>query len=131
MTVTYDCTEEMKNLCPAVVHVDNTARPQIIRKEDDLFMYELLNYWFEKTGQLCLINTSFNKHEEPIVCSSKDALKVMDENIIDILFVDESLLLCTEAIAKNVQGFLKLSDDDKAKLLQDHTVLNAELVDLS
>lgn len=108
MTVTYDCTVEMKNLCPAVVHVDNTARPQIVRKEDDLFMYELLNYWFAKTGQLCLINTSFNKHEEPIVCTPKDALKALDENIIDTLFFNESIFLCKqENLIESKRNFYK------------------------
>ncbi len=32
MTVTYDCKPAMKAACPAAVHVDGTARPQIVDK---------------------------------------------------------------------------------------------------
>jgi carbamoyltransferase len=33
MTVTVDCTEEMIRDCPAAVHVDGTARPQLVKRE--------------------------------------------------------------------------------------------------
>ena len=33
MTITFDCTDAMKKDCPAAVHVDGTARPQLIRRE--------------------------------------------------------------------------------------------------
>ena len=32
MTITFNCTNFMKKNCPAVVHVDGTARPQLVRK---------------------------------------------------------------------------------------------------
>src|SRR5690606_35010682 len=32
MTITFDCTDEMAERSPAVVHVDGTARPQLIRR---------------------------------------------------------------------------------------------------
>ncbi len=33
MTLTFDCTESMKRDCPAAVHVDGTARPQLVSAE--------------------------------------------------------------------------------------------------
>ena len=30
MTITFNCTDWMKQHCPAVVHVDGTARPQLV-----------------------------------------------------------------------------------------------------
>lgn len=92
MTITYDCKEIMKQACPAVVHVDGTARPQVISREGDFFMYELLNKWYQKTGEPSLVNTSFNKREEPIICTPEDGLSSLKDGIIDILCINDRLI---------------------------------------
>ena len=74
MTITFDCTEEMKRTCPAAVHVDGTARPQFVRPESNPSFYRILESYYRLTGIPALINTSFNMHEEPIVCSPSDAI---------------------------------------------------------
>ena len=88
MTMTYNCTDEFKKKCPAAVHVDGTARPQIITKKNNKFMHNILKKYFKKTGELALINTSFNKHEEPIVESLDDAISALKQNVIDTLIVN-------------------------------------------
>ena len=75
MTATFDCTNKMKKISPATVHVDGTARPQIIFKKQNPLVYEILDKYFKICKIPNLINTSFNMHEEPIVCSPKDAIK--------------------------------------------------------
>tara|TARA_Y100000996_G_C22021616_1_gene437008 strand:+ start:93 stop:470 length:378 start_codon:yes stop_codon:yes gene_type:complete len=75
MTMTLDCTEEMKKMSPAAVHIDGTARPQLVRKEDNPSFHKILTYYKNKTGISSIINTSFNIHEEPIVCSPEDAIR--------------------------------------------------------
>ena len=75
MTITFNCTDRMARLCPAVVHVDGTARPQIVHQEQDASTHRLLSLYKERTGLPALINTSFNMHEEPIVCSPEDAVR--------------------------------------------------------
>jgi carbamoyltransferase len=75
MTITFDCTDEMKQKCPAVVHVDGTARPQLVEKRDNPSYYRILEEYRKRTGLRALINTSFNMHEEPIVCSPYDAIR--------------------------------------------------------
>ena len=75
MTITFDCTDEMVKSCPAVIHVDGTARPQTVRTDTDPSTYKLLTHFHENTGLSSFINTSFNMHEEPIVCTSEDAIK--------------------------------------------------------
>lgn len=87
MTITYDCTEEMIKNCPAAVHIDGTARPQIVSENSEPTAHKLLLKWYEETGGLSLINTSFNKHEEPIVCAPKDAVQALKENMIDVLII--------------------------------------------
>ncbi len=75
MTITFDCTDWMKQHCPAVVHVDGTARPQFIDPVTNPSFYRIVNHYRKLTGLPCVINTSFNMHEEPIVCSPDDAIR--------------------------------------------------------
>lgn len=87
MTITYNCTEEMAENCPATVHIDNTARPQIINSENNPKMYRLLKKYYEETGGLSLINTSFNRHEEPIVNKPSEAIDALEKGMIDLLVI--------------------------------------------
>lgn len=93
MTVCYDCTEEMKHRSPAVVHVDGTARPQYISREQNPFYYDVLKKYKQRTGICSVVNTSFNMHEEPIVCNARDALKAFVASNLDALVLEDRLIL--------------------------------------
>ena len=75
MTVCFDVTSEFQSKCPAAVHVDGTARPQVLRREDNPEVHALLGLVGELTGTPVLINTPFNMHEEPIVCTADEGVK--------------------------------------------------------
>src|SRR5947208_4542426 len=92
MTITCDCTELMKREAPAAVHVDGTARPQIIRREDNPLLHAILEEYYKLTGVPTLINTSFNIHEEPIVCSPDDALRAFVAADLDYLSIGPFLV---------------------------------------
>ena len=83
MTLTFDCTEFQRAVCPAAVHVDNTARPQLIRREKNPGYYDILKEYEKISGSPSIINTSFNMHEEPIVCSPGDAVRAFLDGRID------------------------------------------------
>jgi carbamoyltransferase len=85
MVITYNVTPEFKKNSPAVVHVDGTVRPQVVFKEDNSFLYDLLNHWHTKTGGLCLINTSYNLHENPIASLERDVVSSFESNATDHL----------------------------------------------
>jgi len=76
MTFTFDIAENWKHRIPEVVHVDGTARPQIVAARDNPRYYELLNKFYAKTGIPVLLNTSLNRRGEPMVCSPEDALNM-------------------------------------------------------
>ncbi len=92
MTVTANVDGDIAKTIPAVVHIDGTARPQVITKENNLRMYKILEQYEELTGILALINTSFNAHEEPIVCSIDDALKAFLNKRIDVLIINDYII---------------------------------------
>lgn len=87
MTITFDCTEVMKQQCPAAVHVDGTARPQLIRREVNPGYYDILKEYEQLAGIPSLINTSFNMHEEPIVCTPADAVRAFLQGRLDYLAI--------------------------------------------
>ena len=88
MTVCYTCTEKAAAESPATAHIDNTARPQVITREYNALYYDILKAYFERTGIPTIVNTSFNNHEEPIVCSPEDAIKSLLINNVDYLVMD-------------------------------------------
>lgn len=85
MTITYDTTDRCRQEAPAVVHVDGTARPQIIRRDINPDYYDILTEYNRLTGRSILVNTSFNMHEEPIVCTADEAVAAFFESGIDSL----------------------------------------------
>ena len=87
MTITTKCTTEAKKKSPAAVHIDNTARPQIIRKKDNKKIYNILNEYYKISKIPTLINTSFNVHEEPIVCSPNDTVRAFQTSKLDFLYI--------------------------------------------
>ncbi|MHC4513795.1 MAG: carbamoyltransferase C-terminal domain-containing protein [Planctomycetota bacterium] len=99
MTVCFECTELMKNQSPAVVHVDNTARPQLVTAESNPDAWAILCAYRARTGVPTLINTSFNIHEEPIVCSAADALTAFVESGLDYLALGNYLLSADDCAA--------------------------------
>jgi len=75
MTITFDCTKSMIEQSPAAVHVDGTARPQLVSEQSNKRFHDLLTEYHRLTGIPSVINTSFNMHEEPIVCTPYDAIR--------------------------------------------------------
>lgn len=87
MTITFDCTPLAKKTIPAVVHVDGTARPQVVERKTNSRYYRVLQEYKKLTGMGIFVNTSFNIHEEPIVCSPDDAIRSYKLGSCDILIL--------------------------------------------
>jgi carbamoyltransferase len=92
MTLTFDCTESMKRDCPAAIHVDGTARPQLVTAKGSPGFHQILTEYHKLTGIPSVINTSFNMHEEPIVCSPDDAIRAFMQGNLDCLAIGEFLV---------------------------------------
>jgi carbamoyltransferase len=73
------------NIIPAATHIDNTSRPQFVRKEDNPLFYSLIYEYYKLTGVPAIINTSFNLKGEPIVNSLQDAYNTFTKSGMDIL----------------------------------------------
>ena len=97
MTITFDCTDAMAQQCPGVVHIDKTARPQIVNESDNPSYYRTLKEFKKLTGFSSFVNTSFNIHEEPIVCTPQDAIRAFQDGHLDCLAIGPFLVKNPEA----------------------------------
>ena len=70
---------------PAVVHIDKTARIQIVSKNKYPLFYELLSKFYEMTSIPVLLNTSLNLRGQPIAGSPWDAMEIFSYSGIDCL----------------------------------------------
>ncbi len=92
MTVTYDVIPERRESIPAVVHVDGTARPQVLEKHINPLLHATLSHYYARTGIPLVVNTSFNMHEEPIVCSPFDAIRTFKNGAADVLIIGQYIV---------------------------------------
>lgn len=89
MTITFNMKKKWSDRAPAVSHVDQTARPQLVTEDANPKYYQLLNEYYKITGLPLFINTSFNVHEEPIVCTPEEGLNSLLTGVIDYFCVGD------------------------------------------
>lgn len=80
-----DRLNEHRSQFPAITHVDYSARVQTVNKEQNQALYNLLTEVKKKTGHGMLVNTSFNRNNEPIVCTPQDAINCFKIAGLDVL----------------------------------------------
>ena len=79
--------ELAREVAPAIVHVDGSARPQPVSRALNAPYYELISAFNALTGVPIVLNTSFNAEVEPIVCSPADALRTFLSTELDLLAI--------------------------------------------
>jgi carbamoyltransferase len=80
--------KQARSVIPAVTHLDYTARIQTVNKEQQPDFYKLIAAFYALTGCPMVINTSFNRMDEPIVCTPEDAVLCFLNTGIDVLVMD-------------------------------------------
>ena len=93
MTVTYGCSSKFTKKYPAAVHVDKTARPQVLHKSENHWFYKILVNYEKFTKEECLMNTSFTSHEEPIICNPQDAINSLLKKNVDHIIFNKSIIV--------------------------------------
>ncbi|MFQ5507767.1 MAG: carbamoyltransferase C-terminal domain-containing protein [Leptospirillia bacterium] len=79
MCITFRSTEEARKDLAAAIHPrDHTVRPQTVLKAWNPDYYEIISTFKSHTGIGGVLNTSFNLHGEPNVCTPEDAIRTVD-----------------------------------------------------
>jgi carbamoyltransferase len=76
---------EKRSLIPGVTHVDGSARPQTVTRDQNRAYYDLIAAFERETGLPIVLNTSFNDASEPIVCTPDDAVRTFVATELDAL----------------------------------------------
>lgn len=92
MIIAFEATDEARQEIPAVVHVDGTARVQIVDEQQNPRYHRLITEFQKLTGVPCVLNTSFNVKGEPIVCTPQDAIRTFSATGLDALAIGSFLL---------------------------------------
>jgi carbamoyltransferase len=87
MITSFAVPPEQRSKIPAVVHVDGTARPQLVWADTNPRYYELIKAFGDLTGEHAVLNTSFNVKGEPIVCHPREAIRCFFDTGLDVLFL--------------------------------------------
>ena len=93
MILAFKSTTLGRKSIPAGLHpYDQTARPQLIKKEFNPSYYYLISEFEKLTGIGGLLNTSFNLHGSPIACTAKDCINTLINSDIDYLAIGDYLV---------------------------------------
>lgn len=92
MTITYKINPEFAGMVPGTVHVDGTVRPQVVGHCDNPLIHSILSKYNDMTSIPMAINTSFNMHEEPIVCSPVDAIDTFMRGAADFMLIGKYIV---------------------------------------
>lgn len=93
MTVAVPVRRAKQHLIPAVVHVDGTARVQVVHRSSAPRFWSLLKSFQDRTGVPVLLNTSLNVRGQPIARNRADAARVFRASALDALIAGRDVLL--------------------------------------
>ena len=83
MVVAFDSTNKRDEIIAGTHPFDKTCRPQMLNEDWNTGYREVLDSFEEQTGVGGLLNTSFNLHGYPIVCTPKQALWTFENSDLD------------------------------------------------
>jgi len=91
MTMGFRVRPERLALMEGVINVDGTCRPQFVGDEEPRYR-SLLLHLKEAQGFGVVLNTSFNLHGEPLVCSPAEAVEMQRRTGIRYLIMEDWLI---------------------------------------
>jgi carbamoyltransferase len=89
MTMAYEVAPRYREQLAGVISVDGTCRPQLVPDGDGSAFAELLHEARRRWGVGAVLNTSFNIHGEPLVCSPVEAVDVFLRSGADALAIGD------------------------------------------
>ena len=92
MTTAYMVAPAARAALSGVMNVDGSCRAQIVDDDGSGLFATLLREMRARTGTGALLNTSFNIHGEPLVCTPAEALDVFQRSGADALAIGPYLL---------------------------------------
>jgi carbamoyltransferase len=93
MTMAYMVAPRFRDALVGVTSIDGTCRPQIVPDDAEGRFAELLRAMKAETGLSVVLNTSYNIHGEPLVCTPAEAIDVYLRTKADAVAIGSYLSL--------------------------------------
>jgi carbamoyltransferase len=87
MTFAFPVRKEKVMLVPEIVHKDGTARPHMVRKDENPLYHRMISAFKARTGIPIVLNTSFNRHGLPLVHAPSEAIDHLMWGCVDVLAI--------------------------------------------
>ncbi len=92
MIMMFRFRDGMRERVPVVCHVDKTARPQTVTRDQNRTWYDLIKAFKDLKGEGLVMNTSFNLAGEPLVETPQDAIRSFAVGGFDAMYMQGWLL---------------------------------------
>lgn len=92
MVTSFEAKDGMRERIPAVIHEDNSARPQRVKEDINPRYHKVITEFGKITGESILLNTSFNIKGEPVICNPREAIKCFYDTGLDVLVLGNYLV---------------------------------------
>ena len=86
------CVERFRDIAAAVQPIDRSGRPEILKRGHNPAVERMLEVFERLTGRSMLLNTSYNIHGEPMVCSAQQAVDVLQRSGLKHLWMGSYLV---------------------------------------
>ncbi|MDP9300906.1 MAG: hypothetical protein M3P43_08455, partial [Actinomycetota bacterium] len=92
MITSFSVTPAKREAIPAVVHVDDTVRPQTVERAANERYHEVIKRFGELSGESVVLNTSLNVKGEPIICHPREAIRAFFDTGLDCMVLGNYVL---------------------------------------
>ena len=126
MLLNFVVKPEKRDVIPAVIHHDGTARVQSVSNSSNAVLYSLLQAYYSRTGIPLLCNTSLNDAGEPIINTIEEAIEFalhkglqtvcINGNTVIKLRTDNSQLNLPFSL-RNVELFSSSNESDETSFI--------------
>ena len=86
MMYAVDSLPDVRDMIPAVLHVDHTCRIQTVTSKQNLHYFNLITAFYQITDVPMLFNTSFNLAGDPLVETPRNAIDTFVKSKLDYLY---------------------------------------------
>lgn len=102
---------EARPLIPAAVHVDGSARPQVVHEAANPRYWAVIDAFRRRTGVPAVVNTSFNLAGEPNVFTVDDAISTFLRGRLDVLAAGDYVVAHPEPAGQPATAASRLGPD--------------------
>lgn len=98
--------EAHRDLAAAIHPADKSARPQMVRQQDNPDYWEIIEAFRKATGIPGVLNTSLNLHGDPMNYTIEDAVRTVEKSNLTVLAMPHDRLACKPGAGAAVRAAL-------------------------